>query len=142
MSRSFPHSRAGARAARRPARRRAAVGAWLEGLAVAIVLPALWASAPGPRAALAQASPGPASPAPDTPRRGVVPAPEDGSGAGSEPGSASGRDLDDEDDEDGEDDEDTTGEPRPWAEGVSLERQSRARALYAEANALLHEYLL
>lgn len=31
---------------------------------------------------------------------------------------------------------------RPWARGVSLERQERARAIYAEANDLLHEYLL
>lgn len=169
MSRFSPHSCAHARAARHPARPRAAVGPWLGGLAVTIALQALWASVPGPRVALAQESPGPARPAPDAPRRDPVPAP--GEGAGSGAGSDAGRDLDGEPEDrsgdepgggrelaseggesqegdDGEevedraDDEDTTGEPRPWAEGVSLERQSRARALYAEANALLHEYLL
>jgi hypothetical protein len=33
-------------------------------------------------------------------------------------------------------------EPRPWAEGVPIERQAKARAIYDGANELLHEYLL
>jgi len=33
-------------------------------------------------------------------------------------------------------------EPRPWADGVPIERQEKARAIYAGANELLHEYLL
>lgn len=33
-------------------------------------------------------------------------------------------------------------EPRPWADGVPIARQEKARAIYAGANELLHEYLL
>lgn len=33
-------------------------------------------------------------------------------------------------------------EPRPWADGVPIARQEKARAIYAAANELLHEYLL
>ncbi len=39
-------------------------------------------------------------------------------------------------------DTDSSSDPRPWAVGVSPSDQAHARQLYAEANDLLHEYLL
>jgi tetratricopeptide (TPR) repeat protein len=59
-------------------------------------------------------------------------------------GAAAGDPEDEIDDEiDGDIDGATAGaESRPWARGVSGERQEKARAVYVEANDLLHEYLL
>lgn len=66
----------------------------------------------------------------------------EGSGPGEEAAGAVSLDRDEGADEPAADGDETADGERPWAQGVSLERQERARAIYAAANDLLHEYLL
>jgi tetratricopeptide (TPR) repeat protein len=92
----------------------------------------------------APAAPAPAESSPDeasdeAPQDAIDASETSGAGAASDPDETSGTDEAKAGDMDEAGDPD---QPRPWADGVPIERQDKARAIYAGANELLHEYLL